>query len=190
MAQFCIRPIQIDIISRSTEISLWGQPHFQDRLMISRFDSNSSPPKTLSPRTALLTLRIIWLGMIMALVVFLCVVAFVLLPGRAQPANPRPLLVTVNLVMLLTIVPITLVIRGLIFRAGRSPAGIRFPAYMTGNIVFWAGCDSVAFSGLVFSIVNGSMWPFIVFVAIAMGLMAITFPTGTALDRSDDSTNS
>jgi hypothetical protein len=82
------------------------------------------------------------------------------------------------------VVPVAFVIRTTIFRRGiiADPGGredrIAPGAYASGNIVFWAACEGVAFFGLVTATLDGTLWPSIVIVAIAMGLQVSAFPTG------------
>ncbi len=61
-------------------------------------------------------------------------------------------------------------------------------SFSTGNIIFWAGCESVAFFGMVAAMVNGSAWPTFVLVIIAMALQAITFPLASSLSPQPQST--
>jgi len=69
------------------------------------------------------------------------------------------------------------------FNKSRQKAGtLTLPAYSIGNIFFWSGCEGVAFFGLVVAMMNVSLWPTIICVAIAMGLQVITFPTGMGVE--------
>ena len=131
---------------------------------------------SLTPKKTLMTMRIIWFALLMGPISFLILLAVLVLPHHVQTNPPQPVLVWVNLVMLATVVPVTFFIRNLIFRRSQSQDGIKAAAYSAGNIVFWAGCEGVAFFGLVIALINGSLWPTIVIVAIALVPQLLTFP--------------
>ena len=138
---------------------------------------------TVPPRRALMMIRIIWFALIFGQIAFLGVLALIILPNQRGPRpQPMPILVWVNVGMLVTIVPAMFVIRAAIFRRGEvAGSGIRASAYSTGNIVFWAACEGVSMFGLVIAMINGSLWPTLVIVVIALSLQAITFPVGGQL---------
>jgi hypothetical protein len=137
-------------------------------------------PNNIPPQRPLMTLRIIWFALLVGPIAFLAAMEFGIFSIRGTQ-QAQPLFFWVDLAMLLTTVPITYGIRYLIFRRASIDGSIPATAFSTGNIIFWAGCEGVAFSGLVFALLNGSLWPTIVVVAIAMGLQVLTFPTGKRL---------
>ncbi len=136
--------------------------------------------KAISASKVLITNRIVWLALILGQVSFGVIIATVILPSH-PPVRPQPVLVWVNLFMLVTEVPVMFVIRMFVFRKGTVDGGIRPGAYGTGNIIFWAGCEAVSFFGLIVVVLTGSWWPTILFVGIALGLQALTFPVGGRL---------
>jgi hypothetical protein len=127
-----------------------------------------------------MTIRIIWFAMLMGELMFLGVVAFAILPNHGPP-QPQPILVWSNVFMLIAIVPATFIIRATLFRKaainGQVPAG----PFVTGNIIFWAGCEGVCFFAIVVGVVTGSLWPTILVAAVALALQAITFPVADRL---------
>jgi hypothetical protein len=134
-------------------------------------------PDRQQPPPSLLVIRFIWAALIGGPLIFLAVLIFVLLPRRVGVANPQPLLPWINLAMLLTAIPVVFVVRTVIFRLSKKRTGrITLQAYSVGNLFFWAGCESVAFAGMMFALINGSLWPTIVFSGIALAMQAITFP--------------
>jgi hypothetical protein len=136
------------------------------------------------PRQALMTLRIIWLALILGQLTFMAVLIFAILPNQHGDVHPQPLLVWVNVAMLAGIVPVMFVIRAMIFRKGTVEGpngGVRAPAYATGNILFWAGCEGVSMFALVIAIINGSLWPTDVIAAVSLALQALTFPVAGRL---------
>jgi hypothetical protein len=68
-----------------------------------------------------------------------------------------------------------------IFNRARTDAGIAPGAYFTGNIIFWAACEGVAFFGLVAAVINGSLVPTVYVTAVAMALQVSAFPTAGKL---------
>ena len=66
-----------------------------------------------------------------------------------------------------------------------------FSAYVASKgaieqMIIWAGCEGISFFGLVVAMVNASLWPTIMVVAIAMGLHVLTFPVAGRLDMSGE----
>ena len=152
--------------------------------MIDPRSANQRNFSNMSPQKALLTLRIIWFALLMGPISFLVLLGVLVLPSHVQANPPQPILVWVNLAMLVIVVPVNFFIRNLIFRRSQNEDGIRPAAYSIGNIVFWAGCEGVAFFGLVIAVVNGSLWPTIVIVAIALVPQVLTFPVAGKLSYS------
>jgi hypothetical protein len=141
---------------------------------------NPADPNSVPAAKTLMTIRIIWFAMLMGELMFLGIVAFVILPNHGPP-QLQPILVWVNVIMLLTIVPATFAIRAATFRRtainGAVPAG----PFVTGNIIFWAGCEGVCFFAVVIAVMTGSLWPTILVAVIALSLQALTFPVGGRL---------
>jgi hypothetical protein len=138
--------------------------------------SNDRNPTTAAG--ALATARIIWFAMMMGELIFLAVILFVVLPHRNSPPEPNPILVYANVVLLLTSVPMTFMIRRFIFKKAETDGATPGGAYFTGNVIFWAGCEGACFFALAIVMITGSLWPTILIAAIALCLQAITFPVG------------
>ena len=159
--------------------------YFAGRVCVEGIIRGMTTPTT--AKQALVTTRIIWAAMLAGEVMFLVVILKVVLPGRTEPPHVQPLFTLIGAVMLASMVPMAFVARGIVFRRGRVSDGgggedrIAPAAYATGNIIFWAACEGVAFFGLVTAVLNGTLWPSIVITAIAMGLQAGTFPFGGRL---------
>jgi hypothetical protein len=128
----------------------------------------------------LMTLRLIWFGLLLGEFSFLAVILFVL-PRQPPPALPQSILIYVNAAMLFAVVPICFGIRMFLFSRSRLNGGVHFGAYSIGNIILWAGCDGVAFFGLVVGMVNGSLWPTILISAVAICIQIATFPVAGKL---------
>ena len=137
------------------------------------------------PQRALMTLRIIWFTLMLSPIAFLAVIKLGAFPIREQ-VEPQPLFFWIDLGMFLIIVPITYLVRYLIFRRASVEGRIPAASFTTGNIIFWAGCEGIAFASLALAQLNGSLWPTIVIAVGAMALQALTFPLGK---RMYDPTN-
>ena len=128
-----------------------------------------------SLKQALLAMRGIWATIVFSQIVFFAILVLFVMPGQ-RVIHPQLNLAWLDLVMLLTVVPMTFSIRNLFFRRtqvdGRVPIGV----YQRGNLIFWAACEGVSFFGLVVAMVNGSLSPTIWVVLFALGLQAMTFP--------------
>jgi hypothetical protein len=151
---------------------------------------NPQPTESPSANSQILVLRIIWAALIFGGVVFTALVAFVLIPNRTVD-RPQPILTTVSFVMTFVVMPVTfLVRRGILKRASPTATGVDvstgplapMAAYSTGNILFWAGCEGVAFFAAVVAMLNANVWPTIVNVAVAVACQLITFPTAMKLE--------
>jgi len=131
-------------------------------------------------------MRIMWFALLLGPIGFWGVLVFFGLPNSPQTMQPRPALTWASIGLLVTAVPVAFFIRRSIFRRSRVDGHIPPAAYSTGNIVFWDVCEFCAFFALLVVMVNRSTWPTIVVAAIALCLVAITFPSGPDLTLSTD----
>jgi hypothetical protein len=119
----------------------------------------------------IIVLRIIWFALIQGQVISLLVFLFAV-PKQQHP--PQPVLSVVAVVMLFTVIPATFVIRRLL-QNGISPDGSRILPNI-GQLIFWAGCESVCFSAMIFGFVSTWTIPLCVCMGVALALQIITFP--------------
>jgi hypothetical protein len=124
----------------------------------------------------MLQLRIIWAALLIGQSVFLGLIVAGVVPQQHQS---QPVFGFVALMMLATVVPVTFGIRKFHLWRAASGAG---PAsgIMVGNIIFWAGCESVSFTSMIFAVVTSWTTPLICAVAIAMALQVLTFPRSSS----------
>ena len=151
-------------------------------------DWNDSGSNPVTPKQALLTMRIVWAALLAGECLFMATTVLMILPHQRKPEHPQPILVWINLGMLLTVIPVAFAIRRIIFGRSRANGILSSTAYSMGNIIFWAGCEGVAFFGVVVAIVNGSIWPTLVNVAVAMALQVVTFPLADKLSVTSTTT--
>jgi hypothetical protein len=142
--------------------------------MYNSYDSSAS---SAAPKTRA-TLWIIWAALIMGELMFLMVlVRFVLPSQQGKKIVPQENLVWICFAMCATSIPIGFFIRMMILgRAQREKGEITLAAYSTGNIIFWAACESVGYFALVVAMLNGTLWPTEVALAIAVGMQVLTCP--------------
>ena len=137
---------------------------------------------TLSKR--LMVLRIIWGALLFGECMFLAVALLVIIPMHVKPDHPQVLLQWVSIGMLVTIVPATFMLRQLLIAKARESgaSGVAIvPTLVSANIIFWAGCEGVAFFGIVTAITNVSAMPTLVCTAVAMLGQLASFPRSDAL---------
>lgn len=136
--------------------------------------TRQSSLNSLPPARALLTIRIIWFALMFGQVTFMAVIFLLILPNAHARAafHPLPVLSWIPFAVLAIVVPVAFFMRRVILNRAATAAGVPPSAYFVGNIVFWAGCEGCAFFGLIAIMLNGSLWPLIVQVAIALFLQA------------------
>ena len=140
-------------------------------------------------RKALFTMWVIWTAMLLGPLGFMYVEATVLSKGDRPQADPQSVmnLIVVAVVMLLAVIPATFFIRSMIFKRQRVNGVLPAAAYSTGNLVFWAGCESVSFFALIVVLIKGSFWPTILIVGFAMLLQVLTYPKREYLESREES---
>ena len=79
------------------------------------------------------------------------------------------------------VIPIGYILRTQIYKRGWRGPVITPGAYLTGNVVLLGICEGSSLFGLVVTFLNGSLWPTIIPSVIAMGVGAINFPNGLAM---------
>jgi hypothetical protein len=128
-------------------------------------------------------LRIIYTAILLTQVVYLLMVLFGLLPHEGSQRQMRSILGLVDWAMLVSTVPITLLVRAVVFGSTRGPEGIPVGNYAFGNIVFWAGCEAVTFVSLTIVYLTASARPGMVIAAIGFILQLATFPRASRVSR-------
>ena len=136
------------------------------------------PPSNKANVQTLLNLRIIWFALLIGPLSFLMIVVFGMIPSTLN-VTPQPMFTWICAGMLVIELPIFLAIRASIFRRGRLDGRLMLKSYTIGNIIFWAGCEGVAFFGIVAAMINKKLSPTLPFIVIALAMQALTFPIGS-----------
>ena len=141
--------------------------------------------KNLPPEKALMTHRVIWAALLMGQLGFAALVLF----QTSHPAQPAPridpqlltILPIVQLALALTVIPATFFLRMKTFRKFTVNGQLSPGGFGSGNITFWAGCETVAFFGLVSILITRILWPFIALSALAFLFQLLTVPRKSQL---------
>src|SRR5690348_106975 len=96
------------------------------------------------PGKTLMVARIIWLALMMGELMFLGITTFVILPNHV-PAQPQPVLIWASIFMAVVVIPMTFLFRAAAFRRSAVNGAVPAGPFVTGNIIFWAGCEGVCF---------------------------------------------
>ena len=99
--------------------------------------------KNVPPRKALLMLRMIWLGLMLGQVMFLGVVVLGLVPMHPT-GEPQAAMIWVDFVMFATVIPVTFLIRSLIFRRYQTEEGLLLRRPATPRATSCSGPDATA----------------------------------------------
>ena len=124
----------------------------------------------------LTVLRIIWGAMLMGEVTFMFVA--LMLGPNMHSTTDTTLLARVAAGMFLVMMPISFVVRNLVYRANSKDGALTMAGYSTGNIIFWAMCEGIAFFGLVVTMLAGKAGLAFAIAVAAMAVQILNFPTG------------
>jgi hypothetical protein len=128
-----------------------------------------------------MVLRIIWGAMLLGLLTFLGVVLVIGPKMSGIDGRTSQLYLYIAVAMLAALVPAAFVVRSAVYRKNRTDAGVAPAAYVTGNIIFWAMCEGVAFFALVAGLLNRGRGPHLLVAAIAIAMIVVNFPTGAPM---------
>jgi hypothetical protein len=131
----------------------------------------------------LTVLRIIWAAMLVGEVIFMFV-ALILGPGM-QSQMDVALLERAAAGTFVVLIPMAYVIRKAAYRANSTDGTVTLAAYTTGNIIFWAMGEGVAFFGLVITMLAGKAGLAFAIAVAAMIVQILNFPTGGPLQDSN-----
>lgn len=130
----------------------------------------------------LLALRVIWGALIAGPVAFL-VVALILKqhgPHDMASFDPRGFEIAC-LAALIAFVPTSYLVRSILYGSSDPGGGIPIGRYFSGNLVFWAMNEGVAFFAIVCMYLHGQPLPFLAFALIPLANQIANFPTGNPL---------
>jgi hypothetical protein len=129
-------------------------------------------------RQQLMALRLIWAAMLIGPLVFLVMLVGFILPHHAVPFNePRmKMMFMACMTILVTALPIAYALRALTYGKKLEDGTIPVSRYMTGNIIFWAICEGLAFFALICVMLNGTMTPFVWLALFVIANQAVNFP--------------
>ena len=142
--------------------------------------NQKNPQSADTPEKQLLVLRIIWGALLFGECLFLTVALLVIIPKQPKPNQPQAILQWLSLGMAATIIPAVFMFRLLLLNKAREIGAVNTQTTSSANIIFWAGCEGVAFFGIVAAIINASAWPTFICPAAAILCQLGTFPKAEA----------
>ena len=137
-----------------------------------------------NPAQPLTTIRIIWGAILMGLIVISSVMVVVTLsesPDEATPAldeNGLPVVTIAAAALLIAAVPAAYFLRNQIYKKHWSGDAVEPEGYVTGNVLFLALIEGPAVVAAIGIVVHGSVFPQVIPLVIAAGIILANFPTG------------
>jgi cation transporter-like permease len=140
---------------------------------------------SLTRRSVIIMARITWCGLA-GMAIFLAVVIFLHAQGIAPVLGRDPEAGQVMTILSLaafglaaTVLPVMWLIRRWHFRRNRDADGSIPPSdFLSGNLVLWAGCDSVGMFSIVLLLLGG-VGPVLILLTVAAAAMLFTSPFGS-----------
>ncbi|MBI1374017.1 MAG: hypothetical protein GC159_14945 [Phycisphaera sp.] len=143
-------------------------------------------------KQGLMTIRVIWFGLVMGLTFFALIMVFVVSspepPATGVAATREPteilgldLMVFMAIAMVAVVAPTGLVVRTVIFKRAEINGVVPIQQYNSGCIIGWACCEGPAFFSLVAAFLTHDMLPNLWPAAIAYVALLLQFPTGKPL---------
>lgn len=138
------------------------------------------------PQKALMNARVIWAFLVAGQLVLAAVVLVINSTTGAFIDDPMVpgMLAGVAGFILLTSVPFGLFLRGQMFKRHWQGDRIKPEGYVQGNLLAWAMIEGPATVGLIAALLGGSLWPFGLPAAVAIGVMIALWPNGRAMQPS------
>lgn len=147
------------------------------------------PSHSPTPRQALMNTRIIWLGMLMSLIALGAAGLFLIGRGMSETSGSETatggtVLSVVALVVLLGGTFAGYLLRQQAFKAGWTGNAVRPEAFVKGSILLFAPVEAAAVVAVVVAMVENAVFPAMLLAALALAVLAINFPTGSAMDET------
>lgn len=143
---------------------------------------NSTSPENF--KQVKLSLRIIWLALMMGVVTFGGVVVMIVQnQDQADPGEPVKVELGIYIVWIaFTVfnVVASLLIRRLFLAKAQRP--IPLQRFVAANIISWALCEAPAFLSLVLCLIPNELFPFVYGAAAALAVMIFSPPKTSLLD--------
>jgi hypothetical protein len=116
-------------------------------------------------------LRILWCGLLYGPLLLLCLILSGVLRNLlavTQLPSLHPILDYVSLGLMVTILPVTFLVRTILLRQEGNA--------MRAYVVFWAGCEGLCFSALLFTVLSSCSWALELSMIVPLLLHLLTFP--------------
>ena len=135
-----------------------------------------------NPSQALTQARAIWAALCMGLI-FTSVALYSTMPSTEPPSAilAEWPLSAIAWVLLLTVIPLGLFVRGQVFKRGWEGDAVTPAAYLKGNIIAWACCEGTAFVGLILGFMDHRAGSQFSAAVIAFATLVALWPNGRAM---------
>ncbi|MEM6853380.1 MAG: hypothetical protein AAF593_03125 [Planctomycetota bacterium] len=144
-------------------------------------DFDSDEDNTAQP---LITIRIIWGAILMGLIFISAVMVVLTLDQSPEEATPAldsdglPVVTIAAAGLLIAAVPAAYFLRNQIYKKHWSGDAVEPEGYVTANILFLALIEAPAVVAAIGIVVHGSVFPQVIPLVIAAGIILANFPTG------------
>ncbi len=135
-----------------------------------------------TPEQALTAVRLIWVALLVGQVIFFGSAMFIGRSGAMAtlPASTTSVLFYVAVGLLVVVTPLAYVLRAKVRGSDRP---VPFEKFVSSTVVFHGMMEGVSMVGLVVMLLSGTLIPAIIVPLIAVGVMAVNFPTGADLQK-------
>ena len=133
------------------------------------------------PRKALMTVRIIWVAMLMGQLTFAAIAVGIVTsaageaPGDAASVS---MLFIISCAMIVTAIPVGLFVRGQVFKRHWQGDIVTPRGYAGGNIIAFASCEGPVFFSLIVCLIARSFWPYAIPAAAGLVVFLLLWPSG------------
>lgn len=142
-----------------------------------------------TPRQALMQARIVWAAMMLSILGMGAAALFLIGGGESSPTQSEAesggtILPVIALVALLGGTFVGYLLRQQTFKAGWTGNAVKPQAFLTGTILLMAPVEGASVIAVVLAFVEGSVFPSMLLAALGLAVLAINFPTGSAMDET------
>lgn len=139
----------------------------------------------MTKQKALMTVRLIWLAMLLSPILAFVVLMFIVKPSPSNDASLNQILHMVSLVFTLVLIPIGYIVRLQIYKKNWVVNSVTPQGYAGGNIVLLGICEGAALLGVVVTFLAGVVMPYILPAFVAVLTQIINWPNGRAMEPAE-----
>jgi hypothetical protein len=143
-----------------------------------------APLPNQTPEQALLSTRIVWMALLTAPLIVFGVLAPKIFSTQPRTANADSLLNILPFIvgaMAVIQLPVLYIVRAVIFRKRRVNDAVTPQGFLTGNLIFFAGCEGLMLFDAVSCMITQNAIPMVLPGVALLLAMLLNFPTGRAM---------